>query len=214
MKYIEYQAYDLDDTEAEVKAKIEKALTYRIQTICVPYAYTKIAKNLAKNTTTIVANAIDYPLGISDTASRNSMVLNSIENGAQQINLVMQNNNLANKKYDKIKQDVQTNLEICAAKSVELNYYLEYRIFTHQSLIKICSILLESNIKKVYVSTGYLLDNPEDNLIATMLLKEKSNIDVVFSGNIWTKKHINNLHKNSISSVRTSTILGLDLLYQ
>jgi deoxyribose-phosphate aldolase len=212
MNYLEYQAYDLDDTEAEIKLKIEKALTYKIQTVCVPYSYTKTAKALLKNTNTIVANAIDYPLGLSDTFSRNQMIINSIENGAQQINLVIQNSHLVNKKYDKIKQDIQTNLEICSNKSVKLNYYLEYRIFTHQSLIKACNILLENNVKKVYVSTGYLLDNPEDNLIATMLLKQKSNIEVIFSGNIWTEKHVSILQKNNINSIKTNTILGLDLL--
>lgn len=214
MNYIEYQAYDLDDTEAEVKTKIEKALVYRIQAVCVPYYYTKAAKALVKNTNIIIANAIDYPLGLSDTPSRNNMIMNSIDNGAKQINLVIQNNYLVNKKYDKIKQDIQTNLEICSKKSVELNYYLEYRIFTHQSLIKACSILVENNIKRVYVSTGYLLDNPEDHLIATILLKEKSNIDVIFSGNIWAPKHVDILHKNNINNVKTNTILGLDLLHR
>jgi deoxyribose-phosphate aldolase len=213
MKYIEYQAYDLDDTEAELKTKIEKALAYKINAICVPYAYTKIARALAKNSQTLIANAIDYPLGLSDTESRNKMVLNSIENGAQKINIVLQNNYLVNKKYDKIKQDVQSNATICLDRSVELNYYLEYRIFTHQSLIKACGLLSEYNIKKVYVSTGYLLDSPEDNLIATMLLKQKSTIEVIFSGNLWNKKQIHNLNKNNVDTIRTNTILGLDLIY-
>jgi len=213
MKYVEYQAYDLDDTEAEVKIKIEKALTYKVNSICVPYSYTKTAKSLAKNTSTVIANAVDYPLGLSDTASRNTMIMNSIDNGAQKINIVIQNNYLANKKYDKIKQDIQSNYEICASKSIDLSYYLEYRIFTHQSLIKACGLLSENNIKTVYVSTGYLLDNPEDNLIATMLLKEKTNIEVIFSGNLWTQKHIKNITKNHIDNIRTNTILGLDLIY-
>jgi len=211
---IEYNLCDLDSSDIEIKEKITKAINFDISSICVPYGYTKLCRSLIKNTTIVVANAIDYPLGLSDTNSRNSLITNAINNGAQKINIVMQNVYLANRKYDKIREDVQSNYKICQDKNVEITYYLEYRIFTHQSLIKACLLLLENNISKVYVSTGYMIDNPEDNIIATVLLNEKSKIKTVFSGNIWLKKHIDNLKKNHIMDMSVNTLEGLRLLNQ
>lgn len=212
MRYIEYQIYDVDDTETEIKTKVENAISIGVNVISVPYAYTKLCRTITKNTNVIVANPIDYPLGILDTSTRNSATLNAINNGAQKINIVIPNYYLANKKYDKIKNDISTNYKICLDHNVELSYYLEYRVFTHQSLIKACGLLLENNIKKIYVSTGYLMDNPEDNLIATVLLKDKSNIDAIFTGNIWTTKHTDNLKKNNINRISTNNLQSLKLI--
>jgi deoxyribose-phosphate aldolase len=211
---IEYNLYNIDYNEIELKAKIEEAIKYSVSSISVPCAYTKLCKSLVKDTGIKIANPIDYPLGIMDTNSRGFAIKNAIDNGAQKINIVIQNNLLCSKKYDKIKQDIQNNNNICTEKNVDLNYYVEYRTFTHQSLIKACAILLENNIQKAYVSTGFMLDNPEDNLIATVLLKDKSKIQTIFTGNIWTVKHVENLRKNNISYVCTNSIESIKLIHK
>lgn len=209
---IEYNLYNLDYNEIELKTKIEECIKYGVSTISIPFAYTKLCRSLVKDTNIKVANPIDYPLGIMDTPSRGFSIKNAIDNGAQKINIVIQNNLLCSKKYDKIRQDIQNNRDICLEKNVELNYYLEYRIFTHQSLIKACSILVENSIEKAYVSTGFMLDNPEDNLIATVLLKDKSKIQTIFTGNLWTTKHVENLKKNNISHISINNIESIKLI--
>lgn len=211
---IEYNLSNIDYNEIELKAKIEEATKYSISEISVPFAYTKLCKSLVKDTRIKVSNPVDYPLGIMDSQSRACSIKNAIDNGAQKINIVIQNNLLCSKKYDKIKQDIQNNYNICIDKNIELNYIVEYRTFTHQSLIKACSILLENNIQKVYVSTGFMLDNPEDNLIATVLLKDKSKIQTIFTGNIWTVKHVDNLKKNKISDIATNSIESIKLIHK
>lgn len=211
---IEYSLHHIDNNEIEIKSKVEEAIKYNVSSISIPYLYTKLCRSIVKDTRIKVANPIDYPLGISDTASRNCMIKHAIDNGAQKINIVIQNNLLCSKKYDKIRQDIQSNYDICMAKDIELNYYIEYRIFTHQSLIKACSILYENKIPCVYVSTGHMLDNPEDNLIATVLLKEKSKIQTVFTGNLWTNKQVENLKKNHISHINSQSIESIKLIYK
>jgi deoxyribose-phosphate aldolase len=206
MKYIEYASYDIDTDENEIKLNIEKIKNFNINYVSVPYFYTKLCKTILKDTNIKVSNSIDYPFGISDTKTRNSAVLNAINNGAQKIELVFPNNLLANRKYDKIKTDIKTNKQICDDNNIELFFYLEYRIFTHQSLIKACNILKENDINFVYPSTGYMLDNIDDNIIATILLNQKSNITTIFSGNAWNKDHFSKLKKHDISFIRINTL--------
>lgn len=211
MSYIEYALYHLDFNDEEVKQAMDCAIAHNVNCICVPYAYTKFCKNLTKDTKIKIANIIDYPLGLLDTKTRNSAIINALENGAEKISIVIQNNYLNLKKYDKLRQDIASNFEICSKKGVEISYYLEYRIFTHQSLIKVCNILLENNINNAYVSTGYMLDSVEDNIIASVLLKEKTGINTIFSSNIWNKKHIDLLNKNKIDNLRFSSQTSLEI---
>lgn len=213
MKYSEFAIYDIELTEEEIKTSIESAIPYNINCISVPYAFTKFAKNIIKGTSIRISNPIDYPLGISDTKTRNSAVLNAINNGAERIQIVIQNNNLNLKKYDKIRYDIKSNYEICKEHGVDIYYYIEYRIFTHQSLIKACNILLESDIRQVYVSTGHMLDSVEDNIVASMLLSQKTQIDTIFTSNIWTKDHVNMINKNKISHIRFNNLNAIKLYH-
>lgn len=206
MTYIEYALYDLDYTEEEIKYSIESAVSLGVQCISVPFALTKFCKTITKNTPTIVSNPIDYPMGLLDTKTRNCAVTNAIENGAEKIEIMIQNNYLNYKKYDKIRSDIVSNSLICKEKNIPLNYFLEYRVFTHHSLIKACNLLLEAPVSTVYVSSGYLLDNIDDNIIASVLLEQKTNIKTIFNGNIWHKKHVEILDKNKINFLRFNTI--------
>lgn len=212
MNYIEYAIYDLDYSEEEFKSSVECAIRMGVNCISTPFYFTKLCKSITKNTPIVVSNPIDYPLGISDIKSRNSAVSNAIDNGADKIDIVIQNNYLSSKKYDKIRQDILSNYEICKQHNIPIYYYLEYRVFTHQSLIKACNILLETPIENIYVSSGYMLDSVEDNIIATMLLQEKTNIKPIFSADIWTKKHVELLLKNNISRFRFKSLNSIDTL--
>lgn len=213
MNYIEYALYDLDFNEDEIKNSVEAAIELGVDCISVPFFLTKFCKNLTKNTKTSISNAIDYPLGISDIKSRNNAIVNAIENGAEKIEIVIQNSYLSCKKYDKLRQDIKSNYDICFSKNIPIYYYLEYRVFTHQSLIKACNLLLEIPINNVYVSSGYMLDNVEDNMIATMLLQEKTNIKPIFTTDIWTKKHVELLIKNKIDRFRFKSLNSIRTLH-
>lgn len=205
MTYKEYAIYDLDLSEEEIKLLIEQSLSLNIDCISVPYYYIKLAKSIVGDNIKI-STSIDYPFGILDIKSRNQAINNAINNGANQISVVFQNNFLSNKKYDKLRQDISSNLETCQKFSVPLIYYIEYRVFTHQALIKACNLLLESSLNNVYVSTGYMLDDINDNIIAVNLLKQKTNINCIFTANIWTKEHVNMLKKNNIQSLRFNNL--------
>jgi deoxyribose-phosphate aldolase len=214
MKNIEYVIYDLDLDEEEIKKKILDSKVLNINSISVPYFYTKLVKSLIKDTQIIVSNSIDYPYGLSDTKTRNEAIKNAISNGAQKIEIVIQNNLLSNRKYDKIRADVKSNTDICLSNNVSITYYLEYRVFTHHSLIKCCEIIKEFNIDNVYPSTGNMIDNIDDNIIANILLREKTGINTIFTGNIWHKDHIQKLNKYKISQIRTNTLNGVKLFHE
>ncbi len=211
MKNIEYAIYDLDLDEEEIKSKILDAKSLNVNCISVPYFYTKLVRLLVKDTNILVSSAIDYPYGITDTKTRNEAIKNAIANGVQKIEIVIQNNLLSNRKYDKIRNDIKTNIEICGEYNIPIIYHLEYRIFTHHSLIKACDIMQEFGIKSIYPSTGNMIDNIDDNIIASILLKEKTGINTIFTGNIWTKNHIEKLNKYKIDQIRTNTLNGVRL---
>lgn len=210
---IEYSLYDVSLNEEDIKKNILQSLTFDIDQLCVLPYNTKLAKLLTEGYKTTVATCVDYPLGIMDTKNRALAIEQAIKNGTQSIDIVIQTGPLVNRKYDKIKDDINTNLDLCLENKINLRYLLDYRIFTYDTLYKISRILISYGICEICPSTGYFLDDINDNIIAAaMINKKEPSISIVCNGNIWNSHHINIINKAKLYGLRVSSINGLELL--
>lgn len=207
---IEYACYDRTLTEEEVKNNIANAIKLGIKNIStyqysLPYIKSVLADNI------FVSCPADFPYGLSDLKSRNLIVSQIAKSGVNGIDLVMQSKYVTNRKYDKIREDIKTNLDICQENKVKLRYILEYRVFGHETLAKICQILKGFDIHDVIPSTGQMIDDINDNIIAAKYLYTKSGINVIINGNVWNQKHLDNIKNLDISSIRLHYLSNIEL---
>jgi deoxyribose-phosphate aldolase len=210
--YIEYACLDYSLTEIETQSNIEYAIKNGINNIALhPYSITS-TKNLHPNIN--ISCQLDYPYGLSDIKSRNFMVTQACKSGASTIDIVSPNKILTNRKYDKFREDIRSNLEICKEHSVSLRYILEYRVFSHEVLAKVCQILKTLEINTVLPSSGIFLDDINDNLIVCNFLNTKSGINVICNGNIYTAKHIQNTMLSTNNGLRLYYKNSIDLYNQ
>lgn len=212
---IEYSIYDISLSEDEIRKNIQEVITLKPSVISVFPPYIKLAKALTSTTSGLkIAAAIDYPFGILDTKTRGIAIENSIKSGASIINLVAQPYNFCNRKYEKFRDDIKYNKEICDKYSVEIRYILEYRVFTYELLYKVSQILLDHNINTIYPSTGYSLDDINDNILASALINKKVPINIICNGNIWNISQINNVKKAKLYGLSLNSLNGLELIAQ
>lgn len=213
MKHLEYGHYDVASNETEIKDLIIASAKYQPDLISVFPHYLKIAKNHVNNSA--LGCVIDYPLGLLDLKSRLLATEFAIKNGASVIELVTPNYHLCNRKYDKFREDVKSHLELCQENNVELRYIVEYRIFTLELLYKIAQILSSFGIKTMYPSTGYLLDDINDNLLACALIHKKNpDMKLIANGNIWNDKQVEIINKNvDLYGLKCHSINSLQRIY-
>jgi deoxyribose-phosphate aldolase len=213
---IEYSIYDIAISDEELKKNLNEVVTYNPNTISVLPANIKLVKNIISSTNKNIkiSTCIDYPLGIFDTKTRNLAIESAIKSGADIISVCAQSYFFCNRKYDKFREDIRSNLEICSKNNVKLRYFLEYRVFTYELLYRVSQILLDLGVDTIYPSTGYLLDDINDNLVAAALINKKVPINIICNGNIWNNSQINNIFKSKIHGIKVNSINGLDLLNQ
>jgi hypothetical protein len=120
---------------------------------------------------------------------------------------------LVNRKYEPIRKEIQEIKNILPT-DTEIRYILDYRKFNHNILHKFCSILKENNINVIYPSNGFFLDNIYDNIVASKYLEQKSGVSSIFSGNIWTKDHIELIIKSNLYGISLEHIHSLNLVKQ
>lgn len=210
--YIDFAINTTDINDTEAKNLSLEVIKYPINSITVPYHLLKtIKQSISTSSKNIVLSCfIDYPLGISDLKTRLFAVEQASKNGINAIDIAMPQNLAANRKYNKIREDIKCIKEFCDANNIEIRYILEYRFFDHHCLKKICEIFDEAGIKYVYPSSGYFLDNLADNILASIFLYQNSkDLCVLSTGNMWLTKHFETINKSGLFGFRTSSINSL-----
>jgi deoxyribose-phosphate aldolase len=207
--YVDFAIIDTDNEDKKVKELVSSALKYNINSITVPYYLLKTCKPILKNCNVDLSCLIDFPLGISDCKTRCYAVEQAIAFGIDSIDITMPQNLAANRKYEKIREDIRNIRTICS-NNVKIKYILEYRSFDHRCLKKICSIFDDYKIEFAIPSSGFFIDNLADNLIASSFLHENSKeIRVIATGNAWTENHFSILYKSGVYGFRTFNIESL-----
>lgn len=209
--YIDFAINDTEMVEVEAREAIRKVIDLNIvNSITVPYYYGKLIKPFLFNGLDF-ACFIDYPLGLSDKKTRCTAVEQAVKLGFNTVDVAMPQNLAANRKYDKIRDDIRmiTNIKI-SEPSVTIRYILEYRTFDHNCLKKICEIFDDFGIRYVFPSTNFFLDNLADNILASVFLHQNSkDLKVIASGNIWQEKHFETMKRANIFGFRTNSINAL-----
>lgn len=207
--YIDFALIDTDLADNDVKKVIEEIVAYPINSITIPFYLIKSLKNLVPDKI-ILSCFIDYPLGISDIKTRRFSIEQAVKAGVGCVDIAMPQNLAANRRYDKIREDIKSSKEFCDANNVQTRYILEYRVFDHHCLKKICEIFENYQIQYVFPSTGFFLDNLADNILASIFLHQNSkDINIISTGNIWHNKHFDTLLKSGLFGFRTTSVHSL-----
>lgn len=207
--YIDFAIINTDTNETETKTTISQACKYPINSITIPYYLIKGVKNIIPEHITISC-LIDFPLGISDSKTRRYAIEQAHKLNIGCVDISMPQNLAANRKYDKIREDIKLTQEYCIEHNIETRYILEYRVFDHHCLKKICEICDNFNIRHVYPSSGYFIDNLADNILASIFLHQNSkDLNVVCTGNTWTNKHFDTISKSGLFGLRTTSLHSL-----
>jgi deoxyribose-phosphate aldolase len=208
--YIDFYINDIEINELKSKEIVKEILSYGcVSSITVPSYLVKSVKPLLPSHIELSC-FIDYPIGISDSKTRLYSIEQAKKLGISTIDISMPQYLAANRKYNKIREDIQNVIDTCFSDNIKIRYILEYRIFDHRCLKKICEIFDSFGIQYVFPSTGYFIDNLADNIIASNFLHQNSkNINIISTGNIWLNKHFEILKKSKIFGFRTNSLHSL-----
>jgi len=205
--YIDFAIIDTDLNESKAR-ELLKYITDNnyVNSVTVPYYFIKLIKPYINNGCDFSC-FIDYPLGISDSKTRCLAVDQAIKTGFNTIDVSMPQNLAANRKYDKIRDDIKAITDISVPNHINVRYILEYRKFDHFCLKKACEIFENLGIKYVFPSSGYFIDNLADNILASVFLYNNSkDLKIICTGNLWQNKHFETITKSGLFGFRTTSI--------
>lgn len=210
---IEYSYFDVASNDLETKQNITQAIKLGVDCVSVLPLYVKNIKADCEQAKVAIACPVDYPLGVMDLKSRVYAAEYLFKNGVDIADVVVPCHSLCHRKYDKFREDIRSITNLGIEYNKKVRYFLEYRIYTYDLLYKVAQILLEFGISDCFPSTGYMLDDISDNIIAAAMINKKTDkINMIINGNIWNDKQIDLINKSKIYGIRLNSVHALALL--
>ena len=188
-EYVEHTLLKQDCTKDDLIKLFNEAKEHKFLGVCVNPAYVSLAKeNLAGSGVKIVT-VVGFPLGASKSEVTAFEAKTAIEDGADEIDMVMNVSAMKSKDYDYIVRDVKMVKEACG--KTNLKVILETDLLTKEEIAKACELCVEAGADLVKTSTGFVKGGggakPEDVKIMHDIVAPHG-MEVKASGGVRSKE--------------------------
>ncbi|MBE5812882.1 MAG: deoxyribose-phosphate aldolase [Clostridiales bacterium] len=139
-------------TWEEIKQICDDGITYKVASVCIPASFVKQAKEYVGEKLAI-CTVIGFPNGYSTTKTKVFETADAIENGADEIDMVINIGWLKDKKYNEILFEINEIKEACGEKILKV--IIETCLLTNEEKIQMCKIINKSNADYIKTSTGF-----------------------------------------------------------
>ena len=152
LKHVDHTLLSQGATWEEIKQICDDAVEFQTASICIPPSYVKQASEYLGDRIP-VCTVIGFPNGYMTTAVKEFETKDAIENGAKEIDMVINIGWLKDKKYDKIEEEIRTLKAVCGDKILKV--IIETCLLTEEEKVKMCEIVTKAGADYIKTSTGF-----------------------------------------------------------
>ena len=201
-EYIDSTNLSKVSTSDDIIKLCDDAMKYHFPTVVVPPYYVKAASEYLKDSTTEVCTVVGFPNGYRTKEVKQFEAINSIENGAKEIDMVININAIKNKDYDYVKEEIETIRD-----SIDghiLKVIIETCLLTEEEIIKMTEICNETFIHFIKTSTGFEKFGAKLSDIDLINKHKNEVLEIKASGGIKSKSDAEKFIKAGVSRIGTS----------
>ena len=152
LKTVDHTLLTQTATWEEIRGILDDGIKYQTASACIPAAYVKQAAEYVEGRLPI-CTVIGFPNGYSTTAVKVFETKDAIENGAEEIDMVINIGWVKDGKYKEIEDEIRQIHEACGGKLLKV--IIETCLLTEEEKIKMCQIVTESGADYIKTSTGF-----------------------------------------------------------
>lgn len=153
-KHIEHTLLKQDAKLEDFIKLFEEAKEHKFLGVCINPAYVQLAKENLYGTDVKIVTVVGFPLGANRSDVKAFETSKAVEDGADEIDMVINVSKLKDKDYDFIINDIKTVKTAC--KDKPLKVILETDLLTKDEIKKACELCIEAKANFVKTSTGFV----------------------------------------------------------
>ena len=152
MKYVDHTLLLQGATWDDIKAICDDGLKYGTASVCIPPSYVKEAAEYLGDRLA-VCTVIGFPNGYNTTKVKCAETADAIENGAEEIDMVINIGDLKGGRYDRILEEIKAIKAVCGDKVLKV--IIETCLLSDEEKIRMCKIVTEAGADFIKTSTGF-----------------------------------------------------------
>ena len=152
IKHVDHTLLVQTATWEEIKQICDDAIRYGTASVCIPPSYVKQVKEYVQDKMA-VCTVIGFPNGYMTTKAKEFETKDALENGADEIDMVINLGWVKDKKYDCIENEIKGLKEICGEKVLKV--IIETCLLSEEEKVKMCEIVTRVGADYIKTSTGF-----------------------------------------------------------
>ena len=152
LSYVDHTLLSQTATWEEIKAICDDGIKYGCASVCIPPSYVKKSSEYSDGRIKI-CTVIGFPNGYNTTKVKCFEAFDAVENGADEIDMVINIGMLKDKKYDELLYEISEVKKACKGKLLKV--IIETCLLTEEEKVKMCEIVSESGADFIKTSTGF-----------------------------------------------------------
>ena len=152
LKHVDHTLLLQGATWEEIKQICDDEMKYETASVCIAPSYVKQAAEYMGDKMA-VCTVIGFPNGYMTTKAKEFETKDALENGASEIDMVINIGWLKDKKYDLIENEIRALKAVCKDKILKV--IIETCFLTDEEKIKMCEIVTNAGADYIKTSTGF-----------------------------------------------------------
>lgn len=153
-KMIDHTILKAEATEENVKQLCSEAKEYDFASVCVNSCYAALVSSELKGTDVKTCCVVGFPLGAMSTKAKAYETKIAVEDGADEIDMVINVGYMKAKKFDMVLEDIKAVRAAVPAPKI-LKVIIETCLLTDEEKVKACELSVEAKADFVKTSTGF-----------------------------------------------------------
>lgn len=151
---IDHTILRVDCRMEEIKKLCEEAITLNFASICIPPYFVKETARYLEHSRVKVATVIGFPYGYSATPAKVEEIKRAINEGADEVDVVINICALKEGKWNYVKNDIESMTLAAHLKGKVIKVIFETSLLSQEEILKLCDICGQLGVNFVKTSTG------------------------------------------------------------
>lgn len=149
---VDHTLLGITSTWEDIKTICDDAIHYQTASVCIPPSYVKQVKEYVGDKMA-VCTVIGFPNGYNTTAVKAFETKDAIDNGADEIDMVINLGWVKDNRFDLVQEEIKTLKEVCKDKILKV--IIETCVLTEEEKIKMCQVVTDAGADYIKTSTGF-----------------------------------------------------------
>ncbi|MGH4122704.1 MAG: deoxyribose-phosphate aldolase [Clostridium sp.] len=153
-QYIDHTLLKPQASEEDIIKVCDEAKKYGFASVCANAYYAPLVSSELKGSNVKTCIVVGFPLGATTKEVKAFEAKQAIENGADEIDMVVNIGAIKSNKYDVVKEDIKAVVEVASGLAI-VKVIIETCLLTDAEKVKVCEIAKEVSANFVKTSTGF-----------------------------------------------------------